>query len=110
MALTPCGTRRSQTRATVACNETRRQQSTLTRDGAVTLRGTGIAFTGSQTITDSGNGLAVLPVGSVVQTRFTTLNNRSFEVSTSAAGTLGISNPTTVAESAGSQIELRRVG
>lgn len=110
MALTPCGTRRSQTRATVACNETRRQQTTNFRDGAVTVRGTGIAFTGSQTITDSGNGLAVFPVGTIVRTRLTTLNNRAFEVSGSAAGTLNISNPTTIAESAGATFELRRVG
>ena len=74
------------------------------------MRGTGIAFTGSQTITDTGSGLGVFPVNATVKPLLSTANGAMYNVATSSAGTLTIDNPTTVAETAGAAIELHRVG
>lgn len=73
-----------------------------------------ISITGTNTVADSANGLALFTVGTVL-TMIGSLNNaqRELLVSTSAAGSLGVTNidgsaPALVNESAGASITLRR--
>jgi hypothetical protein len=71
-------------------NNTRRSVTFIDRDpgsGGV-LRGTGLAFVSPNQITDSGNNLARFGVGSLIGTRGSPTNSRSYEVTVSAAGTL----------------------
>ena len=78
------------------------------RDG-IQLRGTGIAFAATNSITDSGNGLAVFSVGDSIRVEGSASNNGRFTVTSVAAGTLGVAE-TVVTEAAGNSILLQRIG
>ena len=77
--------------------------------GGTNIRGTGIAFVATGTITDSGNGLAVFKVGQAIEVLGSPLNSRTWIVQTSAAGTLTVLPAMVQAESAGATIAIRGV-
>lgn len=91
-------------------NDTRRTQARITRkDGAGgILVGTGISFTSSNTIADTGNGLALFNVGARIRIRGSAKNSRAFDVVTSAAGTLTVRPATVTTEAAGPTITITR--
>ena len=93
-------------------NLTRRQHNTGSREkgSGVVVKGTGISFTGSATIADSGNGLAQFAVGSTIIVKGSPLNSRRWRVTASAAGSLTVTPAQVQSESAGATIEIEREG
>lgn len=75
-----------------------------------TLTGTGIAFVAPDTITDSGNGLAVFNAGQMIEVSHATLNSNIYKVKTVAAGTITVYEQIVADEAAGALIELRQGG
>jgi hypothetical protein len=93
-----------------AGNESRRSVTTFAADkGGPNIRGTGIAFSGPATITDSGNGLAVFKVGQALDIVGSPLNSRTWIVATSAAGTLTVTPAIVQSEVAGATISIRGI-
>jgi len=87
-------------------------QQTSTRSiervaGTNRVTGTTIGFGATNTITDSGNGLAVFAVNEIIEVRGSASNDGEYIVKESAAGSLTVA-PGTVEEAAGASIELRR--
>lgn len=74
--------------------------------GGAILKGTGIAFTSSTGITDSGNGLAKFAVGQRIVVRGSPKNSRVFTVTSSAAGALAVLPGVVTAEDAGAAITI----
>ena len=71
-----------------ALNGTRRGQASFSQNkGGATVKGTGISFTASNTIADSGNQLAVLAVGARIEVRGSPRNSRIFDVDVAAETT-----------------------
>jgi hypothetical protein len=93
-----------------AVNGSRRNQTRLQRrDGAGgILLGTTISFTSANTIADSGNGLALFNVGATIRIRGSARNSRTFDVVTSAAGSLTVRPAVVTTESAGPSITISR--
>lgn len=90
-------------------NQSRRSQGRISRDlGGATVVGTGISFTGPDTIADSGNGLAAFGVNAQIEVRGSAANSRVFDVVTSAAGTLTVRPALVTTESAGASITITR--
>lgn len=91
-----------------ACNQSRRDILPQYNDvGGATTIGTGIAFTSTNTITDSNNGLAKFAAGQLIEILGSNRNSRTFLVETSAAGTLTVSPAVVTTESAGPTIIVR---
>ena len=88
-------------------NLSRRRSGSFTIDRGETLRGTGIAFSSGNTITDTGNGLAVFRLGQTIDINGSPLNSRSYVVQSSAAGTLTVTPAVLQNESAGAVISIR---
>jgi len=104
-------TRKSQRNdRSASINGTRRPQGKFQRkDGAGgVVTGTGISFTNPGTIADSGNGLALFPVGCAIQIRGSAKNSRRFNVTASAAGSLTVIPATVTSEVAGPTITITR--
>lgn len=101
-------TRESQrSTASAAANISRRTTRLFTGDkGGPNVAGTGISFTATNTIGDTGNGLAVFGVGEMVQVLGSPLNSRPLRVVTSAAGTLTVLPAVVQSENAGAAIRL----
>lgn len=104
------GTRIENTRAT--SEQSVIPSQTLTRGttrvaGSNRLAGTTIGFGATNTITDSGNGLAIFGVNEVIEVRGSADNDGEYIVSASAAGSLTVT-PGTSTESAGASVEIRR--
>lgn len=93
-----------------ALNNTRRSVQAPSRNPAsgTTLRATTVAFTATDTITDSGNALAIFAVGQLIRVRGSPLNSRLYEVATSAAGTLTVLPAHVQTEGAGATIIVSR--
>lgn len=70
------------------------------------LRATTISFTNPGTIADSGNGLAIFPVGARIRVRNSPRNSRQFQVTASAAGSLTVTPAVVTSESAGANITI----
>lgn len=100
-------TRASNARA----NETRlrRETRSTSRKGGV-LTGTGISFTATGTIADSGNGLAIFGAGQRIEVRGSPLNSAVYAVVTSAAGTLTVLPALVQSEAAGATITIEKAG
>lgn len=86
-------------------------QQTLTRGitrlaGNRRVSGTTISFA-SNTISDSGSGLAAFAVNDVIEVRGSASNDGEYFVTSVAAGALGV-HPALTTESAGATVELRR--
>lgn len=92
-----------------SANLSRSAQGTVNRDPGGSLQGTGISFTASDTIADSGNGLAIFTAGRVIEVRGSPDNSRTFRVETSAAGSLTVSPATVTTEAAGPTITIAAV-
>jgi hypothetical protein len=93
-----------------AGNESRKRVTSFSGDkGGPNVRGTGIAFVASGTITDSGNGLAVFKVGQSIEVLGSPLNSRTFVVQTSAAGSVTVLPGVVQSEDAGATIAIRGV-
>jgi len=104
-------TRKSQRHdRSASINRTRRPQSKITRKDGVggIVVGTGISFTNPGTIADSGNQLALFPVGCAIQVRGSAKNSRRFNVTASAAGSLTVTPATVTSEGAGPTITITR--
>lgn len=81
-------------------------RSTERDPGGPVLKGTTISFTAAGTISDSGNGLAIFPVGMDIEVRGSASNNRRFVVQTSAAGALTVLPGVVVTEAAGAGVTI----
>lgn len=101
-------TRESQrSNASASANVSRRTSRNLTQDrGGPNVAGTGISFTATDTIADSGNALAVFGVGEMIEIRGAASNSRVFRVVTSAAGTLTVLPALVANESAGASMRI----
>lgn len=100
-------TRNQQTKSLGASNNnSRSNRAKYERDRGTTVIGTGIAFTNPGTITDSGNQLAVFALGQSFEVRGSPLNSRTFQVLTSAAGTLTVTPALVSTEGAGATITI----
>lgn len=94
-----------------ALNGTRRGQTNFSQNkGGATVKGTGISFTASNTIADSGNQLAVLAVGAKIEVRGSPRNSRIFDVVTSAAGSIQVRPANITSEGAGAAITIIKEG
>lgn len=94
-----------------ALNGTRRGQAGFSQNkGGATVKGTGISFTASNTIADSGNQLAVLAVGARIKVRGSPRNSRTFDVVTSAAGSITVRPANITSEGAGAAITIIKEG
>lgn len=96
-------------RASGAGDDSRTAATSATADRGTTIAGTGISFTAPGTIGDSGSGLAHLPVGSMVEVRGSTLNDRRWRVAASAAGSLSVTPARVRDEAAGAAVTIRKV-
>ena len=86
-------------------NLSRRAQTTPMQDaGGPMLKATTVAFSSTDTITDSGNDLARFAAGQRIQVRGSPLNSRVWTVVTSAAGTLTVTPAIVTSETAGAAI------
>jgi hypothetical protein len=94
--------------AGAAANTRRSSQRVSTMDKGGTLRATTISFTNPATIADSGNGLAIFPVGALLQVEGSPRNSSQFRVTASAAGSLTVAPGVVTTEGAGASIRLRR--
>lgn len=93
-----------------AGNMSRRRSGSFTIGvGGETRAGTGIAFSNPATITDSGNGLAIFPIGQSIEVIGSPANSRTYIVQTSAAGTLTVQPALLASEVAGAAISIRAV-
>lgn len=73
------------------------------------LTGTGISFSSTNTIGDTGNGLAIFGAGQRIEVRGSPLNSRRYTVATSAAGTLTVLPALVQSEVAGATITIEKV-
>lgn len=105
------GTRDTQTVSkSGALNSTLKLSRRATGDiGGAQLTAATISFTASDTISDSGNGLAVFGVGDTVLPVGSPLNNRRWTVLTVAAGSITVAPSQVQTEAAGETISLRKV-
>lgn len=86
-------------------NVSRANSRTWNRNpGGPTRTATTISFN-ANTISDSGNGLALFGVGGLIEVRGSASNNRVHRVTTSAAGALGVV-PALTTESAGASVTI----
>lgn len=88
-------------------NDTRRDTRQVERLSAI--KGTGISFTSSATIADSGNGFGAIGVGDLIEVRGSPLNSRRWEVTAAAAGSLTVLPALVQSEVAGAAITVERV-
>lgn len=91
-----------------ATNSSRSSGRVATQDKGGILKGTGISFTNPATIADSGNGLAIFPVGARIQVEGSPQNSRTLRVTASAAGSLTVTPGVLTTEGAGAAITLRQ--
>ena len=104
-------TRKQQTKSEGASLNRSTRSSAMARPlGAPTVRGTTVSFTNPATIADSGNGLAVFPVGALLEVQGSPRNSREFRVTASAAGSLTVVPAVVTSEAATPIITLRRLG
>jgi hypothetical protein len=87
--------------------DSRRQNSPYRFDQGIAYEASTISFTASDTIGDSGNGLANFLVGDDISIVGSNLNSRKFKVVTSAAGTLTVEPAIVQAEIAGNKVMIR---
>ena len=105
------GTRRLERRNEgPASNAQQVQTGRATQVGPAVLRASTISFTGPDTIADSGNGLAIFPVGARLRVQGSAANNREFTVTASAVGSLTVRPARVTTASASPAVELRRIG
>lgn len=90
-------------------NVSRRDNGSYNLDKGRTVTGTGISFTAGGTIGDTGNGLAVFPVGASIEVRGSALNSRHFVVTASAAGSLTVVPAVVQNEVAGATVTINAV-
>lgn len=75
----------------------------------ITLQVATISFTATDTIADSGNGLAVFLPGTTIRVSGDTANARDYNVRTSAAGSLTVHPLFITTEGAGNLIKIEQV-
>jgi hypothetical protein len=91
-----------------ATNSSRSSQRLATQDKGGVLKATTISFTNPATIADSGNGLAIFPVGARLQVEGSPRNSRKLRVTASSAGSLTVTPGLLTTEGPGAAITLRQ--
>lgn len=92
-------------------NNTRYNSSRIATDnGGLEVQGTDISFTAPNTISSAGNAFPTIAAGQLITvTGGTGDNSRTWEVVTSAAGTITVNPQRIVNESAGALFDIRTV-